>query len=184
MVHRFGATNSHQFLERMEPLPADRKRCELWPYSGVVSAYNALAGHPVHGFRYHDALRRVLAGLEDYCDSTVQPAAYDSYLIAEGGAQKYYDDNEWLGIEFIRAYRTLKDARYLQKAVEMFQFAISGWCEALGGGIYWRENDPETRNTCSNGPAAVLAILLYEETDEPAYLDFSLKILDWLKPLQ
>lgn len=184
MIKRFRVKDTNYFYERVKALPTDRKVSELWPYSGVVSAYNALAAHPVFGERYYQALREVLAGLEAYYDSSEQPAGYDSYILADGGAQKYYDDNEWLGIEFIRAYRLLKDAQYLEKAAEMFRYAISGWSEDMGGGIYWREKDFDTKNTCSNGPAAVLALLLYEETREALYMEWAIKILEWLKPLK
>jgi len=184
MLARFRVKDTNYFYERVKALPTDRKVCELWPYSGVISAYNALAAHPAYGERYYPALRQVLAGLETYYDPAGQPTGYDSYILAEGGAQKYYDDNEWLGLEFIRAFHTLKDNRYLEKAIEMFRYAISGWSDAMGGGIYWREKDPDTKNTCSNGPAAVLALQLYEETQERFYLEWALKILDWLKPLK
>lgn len=180
MEERFHVPGTTYYYERVKRLPTDRKVSELWPYSGVVSAYNALAAHPKFGEKYHAPLRRVLEGLEAYFDAN----AYDSYVIAEGGAQKYYDDNEWLGIEFIRAYRTLKDKTYLEKARLMFAFAVSGWSDTMEGGIFWRENDPETKNTCSNGPAALLAMLLFEETRDPYYLDWALKILEWVKRLK
>ncbi len=184
LLTRFRVADTPYFYERVKANPGDRNVCELWPYSGVVSAFNALAAHPVGGLRYQAGLRQVLNGLEAYYDSASPLPAYDSYILAEGGAQKYYDDNEWLGIEFIRAYRTLKDTAYLVKAVEMFRYAVSGWSQSMGGGIFWREDDPDTKNTCSNGPAAVLALLLYEETQDEAYVNWALKILDWNKRLK
>lgn len=183
-LERFQVPGTSYFYEHVAAKSSDRKVCELWPYSGLVSAYNALAAHPQQGERYAARLIKVLNGLEAYLDAAVKLPAYDSYILADGGAQKYYDDNEWLGIEFIRAYRTLKDARYLDRARQMFTYALSGWSEAMGGGIFWREDDPDTKNTCSNGPAAVLALLLYQETREADYLDWATRILDWLKPLK
>lgn len=183
MNQRFRAAGTGLYYERVQRLPTDRNFSELWPYSGVVSAANALAAHSQCGERYYAALRQALAGLEVYYDAAARPAAYDSYLLDEGGAQKYYDDNEWLGIEFIRAYRTLQEPADLDRARAMFDFALSGWSEAMGGGIYWRENDPETKNTCSNGPAAVLALLLYEETAEKSYLEAAQRILAWNQAL-
>ena len=180
MEERFHVPGTTYYYERVKRLPTDRKVSELWPYSGVVSAYNALAEHPKVGKMYHVSLNRVLDGLEAYFDTN----AYDSYVMEEGGATKYYDDNEWLGIEFIRAYRTLKDKTYLEKAGRMFAYAVSGWSDTMEGGIFWRENDPETKNTCSNGPAALLAMLLFEETKDPFYIDWALKILDWVKRLK
>ena len=184
VLERFRVASTDYFYEHVLRKPGDRKVGELWPYSGLVSACNALAAHTGRGERYHDRLRQLLTGLEAYYDPAGSPPGYDSYILADGGAQKYYDDNEWLGIEFIRAYRTLGDARYLEKAAETFRFAVSGWSDTMGGGIYWRENDPETKNTCSNGPAAVLALLLYQVTQQKTYLDWALKILDWLKILK
>lgn len=181
---RFRVADTAQYYERVQRLPSDRKVSELWPYSGVISAYNALAAHPRYGKRYFDPLRRALEGLEAYYDASAALPAYDSYILAEGGATKYYDDNEWLGIEFVRAYRTLKEARYLTQAEEMFNYAVSGWTDEMGGGIYWREEDFTTKNTCSNGPAALLGVLLYEETHKPSYLEYALRILTWLQRLK
>jgi hypothetical protein len=181
---RFRVAGTPYFYEHVAAKETDRKVCELWPYSGLVSAYNALAAHPRFGERYAAGLAEVLAGMEAYYDASAPLPAYDSYILADGGATKYYDDNEWLGIEFVRAYRTLKDPRYLVKARAMFAYSVSGWSEAMGGGIFWRENDPDTKNTCSNGPAAVLALMLYQETREADYLDWAVRILDWLRGLK
>ena len=53
----------------------------------------------------------------------------------------------------------------------------------MGCGIYWRENDFATKNTCSNGPAAVHAMMLYEETGDKEYLDWAVRIMEWLDQL-
>jgi len=171
------------YREHNQVLPEDNAFSFLWPYSGMISAVNALAAAP-GGERYHADLVRVLDGLEQYWDGRADPPGYDSYVREFGGGQKYYDDNEWLGLDFVDAYRTLGDPVYLEKAKATFTFAISGWSDELGGGIYWRENDPTTKNTCSNGPAAVLAMKLYQETGEQQYLDWAVRILEWLKPLK
>jgi len=71
MLARFRVKDTNYFYERVKALPTDRKVCELWPYSGVISAYNALAAHPAYGERYYPALRQVLAGLETYYDPPV-----------------------------------------------------------------------------------------------------------------
>lgn len=171
------------YREHSQVLPEDNAFSFLWPYSGMVSAANALAAAP-GGEKYHADLARVLDGLEQYWDERADPPGYDSYVREYGGGQKYYDDNEWLGLDFVDAYRTLGDPVYLEKAKAMFAFAISGWSDDLGGGIYWRENDTATKNTCSNGPAAVLALKLYQETGEQQYLHWAVRILGWLKQLQ
>jgi uncharacterized protein YyaL (SSP411 family) len=177
-VEDFNLFREHEVL-----LPEGRAFAELWPYSGVLSAVNALAAMP-DGEQYEADLVRVLEGLEQYFDQNARVPAYDSYVREFGGGQKYYDDNEWLGLDFIAAYRTLGDPGYLEKARVTFEFAISGWSDDLNGGIYWRENDLSSKNTCSNGPAAVLALMLYLETQEEQYLEWGIRILEWAERLK
>jgi uncharacterized protein YyaL (SSP411 family) len=176
-------TGDNLYLENYPPKPDDRRYAGLWSYSGMLSALTALSRMP-DGEVYHSALRQVLAGLETYWDGDAPYPAYDSYVRFDGGGQKYYDDNEWLGWDFIEVYHILGDSFYLDRAKTIFDFVASGWSEAMGGGIYWRENDPETKNACSNGPAAVLALRLYNETHQQTYLDWALRILEWNRRLE
>jgi uncharacterized protein YyaL (SSP411 family) len=185
VMRAFYVPANNLYREHIEPKPDDKAFSYLWPYSGMISALNALAKVP--GDRqaeYKAALVKVLDGLEQYYDPSAVVPAYDSYVRQFGGGQKFYDDNQWLGLDFLEAYATLKDPRYLEKARITFRHTISGWSNDMGGGVYWRENDPDTKNTCSNGPAAVLALKLYEVTGEKEYLDWALKILDWVKQLK
>ncbi|WP_062108769.1 glycoside hydrolase family 76 protein [Bacillus niameyensis] len=171
------------FLENYVKRADDRDFSYLWPFSGVLSAVNALAKIKGQEEQYQNDLTRVLNELEYYRDETAKPVAYDSYIRKQGGGSKFYDDNQWLGLDFIEAYRTLGDEQYLHLAKEMFDFSISGWDEKLDGGIYWQEDNKTSKNTCSNGPAAVLAMKLYEETGDDRYMAWAIKILDWTKGL-
>lgn len=163
---------------RPEDPATDRAFSFLWPLCGMLSAANCLA-RPEGAGGAHAELDGVLKAIEWYWHPNGDPPGYESYLVEFGGGDKYYDDNEWLGIDFVFAYRTTGDARHLASARAMWEFALSGWTDELGGGIYWRENDRASKNTCSNGPAAVLALLLYEETRERGFLDWAIRILDW-----
>lgn len=171
------------YLEHWLRKNDDRQVSYLWPYSGVISALNALVKIPYTVRQFEDDLVRVLEGLEHYWNPKSNPPAYDSYVLSEGGGQQFFDDNEWLGLEFVEAYRSLKIKEYLQKAIHIFEYIISGWSEDLKGGIYWRD-DKITKNTCSNGPAAVLALKLFEETQETLYVELAQKILAWCSQLK
>lgn len=182
LVHqRFAVPGTDRFYDVLNPKPGERPYASMWSYGALLSALNALAAMPGARAAHEADLRAVLAGLVEYYDAQAQPSGYDSYLRAEGGGQKYYDDNEWIGLEFMRAYRQLGDPSLLAKAQEIFRFAISGWSAAMGGGIYWRQGDDANKNTCSNGPAAVLALHLYQETHDASYLDWGKRILVWLQ---
>jgi hypothetical protein len=177
------------FLENFERKPDDKPNSHLWPYSTMISAVNALAEMPGGGEAYRGDLVRVLDGVEQYWQASGHPPGYTASLQkGKGNGRKFYDDNEWVGLDMVQAYRTLGDPKYLRRAEQIFELVKSGWSEELGGGIYWREwkeNDPPpTKNTCSNGPAAVLALMLYEETRNADYLDWAKKILDWTRKLK
>lgn len=169
------------YIERVDPIPTDREYSTLWPFSALISGLNALA--PIDR-RHVDALRDVFNVLESYYDADASPTGYDSYIRRFGGGDKFYDDNEWLGLDFADMYTLTGERHWLQKSREMFDFAISGWSDDMDGGIYWKQFDLTTKNTCSNGPAAVLALKLYNATQEAAYLDWAVKILSWARRLK
>lgn len=171
------------YLEHAPAQGEDKAFSYLWPYSGVVSAANArmMAGTAESA---RDDLLSALTNLEQYWNERSEPPGYDSYIVEYGGGDKFYDDNEWLGIDFVLAYRSLGDESLLAKARAMWTFTISGWSDDMGGGIYWKERDFSTKNTCSNGPAAVLGLMLYEETREQEFLDWAIRILEWTRQLR
>lgn len=172
---------SGYYLER--PAPGDGMVATLWPILGLLSGANARAIAGVSPDADQD-FRSVFDLLGEYYDGVVDPPGYDSYPVAFGGGDKYYDDNQWLGIDGVYAYRHLGEQRYLDAAVLCWKLSLSGWSDDLGGGIYWKQFDHSTRNTCSNAPAAVLGMLLFEETGDQAYLDWSVRILEWTRQLK
>ncbi len=181
IVELFGIKGQNLFLEHYPSLESDRAVSYLWPFSGMLSAVNALGKLEGGKDKYNGSLQCVMAGLEKYMDGLRQPAAYQSYPFDFGGDDRFYDDNLWLGLDFIDAYELTEDGRYLKKAEDIFEFILSGWSGELGGGIYWCEQKKESKNTCSNGPAAVLALRLYEITGDKGYFDWGMKIYQWTR---
>jgi len=153
----------------------------LWPTSGVFSAVNALL-KATGDNRYLDLLEeKILPGLEHYYDSLRRLSCYQSYITAAGNSDRYYDDNIWLAIDFCDLYRITGKPEYLEKSAEVWQFVLSGWDDNLGGGIYWCEQKKGTKNTCSNAPAAVLALKLFEATRDSIYFRWGIRIYNWTK---
>lgn len=181
IVELYGVKGQNLFLEHYPMQGDDRAVSFLWPFSGMFSAVNALGRLEGMKDKYNGYLADMMTGLEKYRDELRQPAAYQAYPFDFGGDDRFYDDNMWLGLDFVDAYELTKDDGYLKKAEEIFEFIMSGWSEELGGGIYWCEQKRETKNTCSNGPAAVLALKLHGITGDKSYLDRGLKIYRWTK---
>lgn len=96
-------------------------------------------------------------------------------------AERYYDDNAWIVLAQIEIFSVTGDRKYLDRAATTMRFVMSGEDDKLGGGIYWREKDCDTKNTCSNAPAIVGALRLYQLTEDPEYLAAAERLYDWTK---
>ena len=59
------------------------------------------------------------------------------------GAEAWFDDNGWLGVAFVDAYKATGERRYLRDAQRAFNFAATqGWDAAGGGGMWWNTDHP------------------------------------------
>ena len=132
---------------------------------------------------------------EDVYESTRSPATRD--LIARlldtflqqnrgnGGLydwnwNEFNDDLLWAGLAFARGYQITGNRTYLTQAQYAFNRVYGrGWDGALGGGIWWSIKK-EDKNALSNSPAVILGVLIYESTNDRAYLDKAQAIYDWV----
>lgn len=90
---------------------------------------------------------------------------------------RYYDDNAWMALSLLETYQILGDQIYLDWSREALEFALAG--RAKDGGVYWRESDRASRNTCSCAPTAAACFLMFKQTKEQRYLFFGKEIFDW-----
>lgn len=76
----------------------------LWPYSALVSGCVSL--YKVSGQKKYRKLmdRQIKPGLDLYWDSTRIPHCYQSYPAFAGHNDRYYDDNDWVAIDFCDYY--------------------------------------------------------------------------------
>ncbi|WP_207774302.1 glycoside hydrolase family 76 protein [Sphingobacterium corticibacter] len=179
-TYPFDDTYSASYLATNENKNKTNPYSYLWPFSGSLSAYVALYEQHEDAAMKSHIDQVVLPGLENYYD-TRQPAGYASYINSAAQSDRFYDDNVWLGIDFTDLYLQTNEHKYLDKAQEIWQFVESGMDEKLGGGIYWCEQKKESKNTCSNAPAVVYLLKLYEATQSQAYLDQAIQLYAWTK---
>ena len=85
----------------------------LWPYSALVSGCVSL--YKVSGQKKYRKLmdRQIKPGLDLYWDSTRIPHCYQSYPAFAGHNDRYYDDNDWVAIDFCDYYERTGDKEYL-----------------------------------------------------------------------
>jgi rhamnogalacturonyl hydrolase YesR len=81
----------------------------------------------------------------------------------------------------VDASDVLKDPKYLDRAKAALTYVLSGKDEKLGGGIYWRESDKASKNTCSNAPSVAAAMAVYNHTKDPELLKVSKEVYAWTK---
>lgn len=153
----------------------------VWPFSQAIAGTLDLLGlSPAYGRYAQDQIER---GLSRYWDGT----AYRSGVLLPPlpRALRFYDDNAWIGLNLVRYHRMTGDEAALARARQVFAYITTGWHEdpshRAPGGIYWVESfHNRDRNTCSNGPSAELGLRLYQMTGQQSYLDWALKMYDWV----
>jgi Glycosyl hydrolase family 76 len=193
----FQAMQSRYYLQG-SGLYAGEPFSYLWPFSQAFAATVSLANVPHMPVSFAHELHARLIGLQSYLDTdnsgasegtfTSTLAAFDGTVAppAGPGGTKYYDDNDWIGIELMRAYKLTHDPSLLGSAEAIMAFEMAGWAGnpqlPCSGGIPF-SNDAENtdRNTVTTAPAAELAVQLYRATGNVQYLQFGEMAYEWVR---
>jgi hypothetical protein len=143
----------------------------LWPFSRAFVATLDVAGMErgaALGFDAGTEIADRLRGLERYWAPARGALAYSSDVVGTRvGGDRYYDDNAWVGLGLMQLERMRPGSGHLERARQLFEFAVHGW-DATAGGVYWVEQGVGTgkrnhdRNTVSTAPNAELGLHLAE----------------------
>lgn len=155
--------------------PAPERPAFMWG-CGVQLAALTAAAHLDPASK--PQLQRYVKNLDTYWTNEKGIGGYD-VLPGPKPTDRYYDDNAWVALDLADAYDLSHDPQTLRRAEETFRFIQSGEDPALGGGIYWRENEHNSKNTCSNAPSAAAALRLYQITRKPEYLADGARLCAW-----
>ncbi len=100
-----------------------------------------------------------------------------------GGAypNNFYDDMEWLALSSLRAYDVTKDQAFLDVATLLWTDIKTGLNSSQGGGIAWKKDQLEYKNTPANAPAIILACRLYKLQNKAEDLQLAKTLYAWLK---
>lgn len=146
-----------------------------WSVGVTLSALNARAKHDAGARK---VLRRYVDSTEKYWNKRGPVPGFD-VVPNPGGVDRYYDDNAWMVLALAEASEILDDPKQLDRAAAALDYALSGEDEKLGGGIYWRESDKASKNTCSNAPTAYACLLMSRKYGLNRYEEPGLRILKW-----
>jgi Glycosyl hydrolase family 76 len=170
----------------------------LWPFSQALAATVAMATVPHLPFSFGTELHSRLIGLGSYLDNENSGApegtftstlpAFDATVAppAGPGGIKFYDDNDWVGIELARLYHLTRSPGALGYAEGIMAFEMAAWqadpAFACPGGIPFSNSTENTeRNTVTTAPAAELGLQLYRITHSAQYLQFALGAYEWVR---
>jgi hypothetical protein len=118
---------------------------------------------------------RVLGGDPplDLLSDALRPLRSGKGFAATRRGTRYFDDNAWLGLAFLRLAVTTGDPTWQQAARDLAGFVASG--EDPDGGVHWAEGST-SRNTCSTASAAWLVL----DTGTPGAAAMAGRWMDWL----
>ena len=99
-----------------------------------------------------------------------------------GWLDGFYDDENWITLALLHAYKVTGDATYLNQAKVVFADIMKAWdttcCGAHPGGLWW-EKPTTGKVTAINAGAVISASRLYEDTNDASYLAFATKAYDY-----
>jgi len=143
----------------------------LWPLCALIQATNE-----TEMLGYKNTMKPVVKAINQYYTNEPPSPSYQSYI---NKSSRFYDDNQWIAIAYLDAYNRTKNPFYLNKSKEIYSWLLTGYDEKIGGGLYWKEDEKTSKNTCSNGPNILISLQLYKITKEKKYLDTALLVYDW-----
>lgn len=162
------------YFETTDSVQKENKHSWLWPLCALIQAANEQETLEP-GKTY---MAPVVKAIDQYYNSN-QPPAYQDYVTSERLSGKFYDDNQWIAIAYLDAYKRTKKTKYLEASKMIYQFMMKGLDTVAGGGLYWKEGELNTKNTCSNGPGILVALELFKATKDQKYLAKALDIYKW-----
>lgn len=164
------------FADRARLNRPPRQPAFMWG-AGVQLSALAMAAQ-VDEERYLPALTHYADALDVYWVEHQGIGGYD-VLPDQKNPDRYYDDNVWIVLALVETHSVTGEAKYLDRAKATMRFVLSGEDEKLGGGIYWRENTRDSKNTCSNAPTVVGCLLLHNATGNAEYLTIAERLYIW-----
>ncbi len=94
---------------------------------------------------------------------------------------EFYDDMEWLGLSALRLYQATGNESIKDAVLKLWDDIQTAWWEDDLGGMAWKKDQRDNRNTCSNAPGAILAARLYQQFGRAEDLEWALTIYQWQK---
>lgn len=93
----------------------------------------------------------------------------------------YNDDLAWMIIGLTRLYNFTQKESYLSVAKNTFDqmYARAYSPDVLGGGLWWKQDSRQTKNSCIQCPASIAACLLGKTLGDDSYYEKAKETMEW-----
>lgn len=91
----------------------------------------------------------------------------------------WYDDMEWMALAQLRLWDATQEDTYKEQVHIIWEDIKTAWNDHMGGGLAWKKDQLDYKNTPANAPAAILAFRLYQRFANEDDLVWGKRILDW-----
>jgi hypothetical protein len=159
----------------------NRPQVTLWGGNGMFEALDEIAlANPTA--KTKAAVETFARGEQQrYWNPNLKPVPGYSPLVGQQSSSQptWYDDNAWIGIAFLDAYRATGNHTYLTDAERAFAFiAAGGWDAKQGGGMWW-STEHQWLSGEALAAASDLAARLYQTTHRAEYLTDAQTYIGW-----
>jgi len=123
-----------------------------------------------------------IANSEEYLD-LISTTFTQAQLQATDFLNKYYDDEGWWCIAWLKAFDLTGDQEYLDVARRIFADMTTGWDDTFNGGVWWTK-ERSYKNAIPNELFLVLAARLHqraEGSEKGEYLDWAQREWNWFR---
>ncbi|MCR5753822.1 MAG: hypothetical protein K6G30_03265, partial [Acetatifactor sp.] len=91
----------------------------------------------------------------------------------------WYDDMEWMALAQLRLYDVTKEKQYLDNVLTIWEDIKTAWNDFQSGGLAWKKDQLDYKNTPANAPAAILAYRLFQRLGREEDLAWGNRIFEW-----
>ncbi len=106
---------------------------------------------------------------------------YSGTFVKNGSTflHNWYDDMEWMALAQLRLYDATGEQTYQEQTLTLWEDIKTAWNDSMSGGMAWKKDQLDYKNTPANAPAAILAFRLYQRFHREEDLKWGEKILKW-----
>jgi hypothetical protein len=95
------------------------------------------------------------------------------------GATRFYDDNGHIVVALAEAFHLTGDPVYLTRAIQTYNYVLTGEDSVVGGGIYFSEPDHSSKDSISTLQAVRAGLMLYQLTGQTRFITDALRLYNW-----